>query len=309
MYSALHSLPLDGGCVSQSSGDFHGSLDGASLPGDSCLVLTADPKPRLRWTAELHERFVDAVAQLGGSDKATPKTILRTMGVKGLTLYHLKSHLQKYRLGKQSGKDSSGNSKDAPGDTESLNTGSSATSSSRILSQELNDYGVTEALRVQMEVQRRLHEQLEVQRHLQLRIEAQGKYLQSILEKACKVLNDQVAVPAGLEEARDELSELAIKVSNDCPALKPVETLKMPCFSELAAALDSNSQSGLPSRFGDPSAKSCLTSLDSSISPNTLGLHVISMKKRLRPVFDNRELLPMESSTQKQVDWTMNNIG
>ncbi|KAF8014265.1 hypothetical protein BT93_H0185 [Corymbia citriodora subsp. variegata] len=310
MYSALHSLPLDGGGVGVGpSGDFRGDFDGTGLSGDACLVLTADPKPRLRWTAELHERFVDAVTQLGGPDKATPKTIMRTMGVKGLTLYHLKSHLQKYRLGKQSGKDSSGNSKDAPCDTDSLNTGSSATSSSRVLAQELNDYRVTEALRVQMEVQRRLHEQLEVQRHLQLRIEAQGKYLQSILEKACKVLNDQVAVPAGLEEARDELSELAIKVSNDYPGVRPVETLKMPCFSELAAALDSNALSGLPSRLGDGSVESCLTSFDSSILPNTLGSHVVSMKKRLRPVFGNRELLPMESSTQKQVDWMMNNIG
>lgn len=39
--------------------------------GDSSgLVLTTDPKPRLRWTVELHERFVDAVAQLGGPDSA-----------------------------------------------------------------------------------------------------------------------------------------------------------------------------------------------------------------------------------------------
>ena len=34
---------------------------------DPCLVLTADPKPRLRWTQDLHERFVDAVTQLGGA--------------------------------------------------------------------------------------------------------------------------------------------------------------------------------------------------------------------------------------------------
>ena len=60
MYSAIHSLPLD----------VQGSLDGTNLPGDACLVLTSDPKPRLRWTAELHDRFVDAVTQLGGPDSA-----------------------------------------------------------------------------------------------------------------------------------------------------------------------------------------------------------------------------------------------
>lgn len=44
------------------------SVDGTNLPGDSCLVLSTDPKPRLRWTTELHERFVDAVTQLGGPE-------------------------------------------------------------------------------------------------------------------------------------------------------------------------------------------------------------------------------------------------
>lgn len=32
------------------------------------VMMTRDPKPRLRWTADLHDRFVDAVAKLGGAD-------------------------------------------------------------------------------------------------------------------------------------------------------------------------------------------------------------------------------------------------
>ena len=77
-----------------------------------------DSKPRLKWTSQLHQLFVDAVSQLGGVDsklesscpldrraiscdsllsaiaEATPKYVMRVMGVPGLTLHHLKSHLQ-----------------------------------------------------------------------------------------------------------------------------------------------------------------------------------------------------------------------
>lgn len=57
---------------------------------------------------------------------------------------------------------------------------------------------------------------LQVQRHLQLRIEAQGKYLQSVLEKAQETLGRQNLGAVGLEAAKVQLSELVSKVSNQC---------------------------------------------------------------------------------------------
>ncbi|MCO5592377.1 hypothetical protein L7F22_046379 [Adiantum nelumboides] len=97
------------------------------------------------------------------------------MGVQGLTIYHIKSHLQKYRLAKyipESGKE--GEKLDG---LPIIPTNTEAASSLQI----------TEALRMQMEVQKRLHEQLEVQRQLQLRIEAQHKYLQKMIEEQQRI--------------------------------------------------------------------------------------------------------------------------
>lgn len=160
-------------------------------------------RPRLRWTSQLHGRFELAVAQLGGADKATPKSVLRAMAVPELTLYHLKSHLQKYRLAVSRGLITT-----SPGDNgEGANDRSSSSE---------NEYdedavaelhgaftaddgaGAKEGLcdssrsmaRMHREVQRKLQEQIEVQRHLQLRIEAQGRYLQSVLHRAYEVLSD-----------------------------------------------------------------------------------------------------------------------
>ncbi|KAK9839444.1 hypothetical protein WJX81_002452 [Elliptochloris bilobata] len=55
-------------------------------------------KPRVVWSAEMHQQFVEAVERLG-VDKAVPKRILDAMNVVGLTRENVASHLQKYRQG------------------------------------------------------------------------------------------------------------------------------------------------------------------------------------------------------------------
>nr|KJB68480.1 hypothetical protein B456_010G247100 [Gossypium raimondii] len=177
-----HPKTVPGSSLVRSNSLVHGQhLDcGASsmdpVSGGNSSNPNLASKQRLRWTHELHDRFVDAVAQLGGPDResrATPKGVLRVMGVQGLTIYHVKSHLQKYRLAKylpDSSSDGKKPDKKETGDMLSNLDGSSGMQ-------------ITEALKLQMEVQKRLHEQLEVQRQLQLRIEAQGKYLKKIIEE------------------------------------------------------------------------------------------------------------------------------
>ncbi|XP_074575947.1 protein PHOSPHATE STARVATION RESPONSE 1-like isoform X2 [Curcuma longa] len=132
---------------------------------------TTAVKPRMRWTSELHEHFVEAVNQLGGSEKATPKGVLNVMKVEGLTIDHVKSHLQKFRTTHYR-PDSSGVSNKLTKELPSLDL--------------KTGIDFTEALRLQMEVQKQLHEQLENQRKLQLQIEEQDRYLKMMIEKQCK---------------------------------------------------------------------------------------------------------------------------
>ncbi|CAI9775230.1 unnamed protein product [Fraxinus pennsylvanica] len=178
------------------------------------LVLSSDAKPRLKWTRELHERFVDAVNQLGGANKATPKSVMRVMGVNGLTLYHLKSHLQKYRMGKN--KQSQSYYEDDEQENYRDNQSSITSKNYDGEQNQTNDLQIAQALQVQIEVQRKLHEQIEVQRHLQLRIEAQGKYLQSVLKKAQETLAGYSASSTEVEQAKAQLSQLVAMVDTGC---------------------------------------------------------------------------------------------
>ncbi|KAF6135817.1 hypothetical protein GIB67_028136 [Kingdonia uniflora] len=179
-------------------------------------MLSRDPKPRLRWTPDLHQLFVDAVTKLGGPDKATPKAVLKQMGLKGLALYHLKSHLQKYRLGMQARREANlEERRDSTGSSEGhihLHSSITSTNASRMINK--GEIPIADAVRYQIEVQRRLHEQLEMQNKLQMRIEAQGKYLQVILEKAEKTLsNSDMNCSETLESARAQLTDFNLALS------------------------------------------------------------------------------------------------
>ncbi|XP_027346821.1 myb family transcription factor PHL8-like [Abrus precatorius] len=190
------------------------------------LVLSTDAKPRLKWTPELHQRFTEAINQLGGAEKATPKSLMRVMGIPRLTLYHLKSHLQKYRLGKSQQPETCSDIKQQ-GYIEIQN--SDGHCSKEITTGTQNEMTesmkIAQALQMQMEVQRKLYEQIEVQRQLQLRIEAQGKYLQSVLTKAQEALASySSSSTVGAELAKVELSQLVSIINNACPS-SPISEL------------------------------------------------------------------------------------
>ncbi|XP_030452872.1 myb family transcription factor RLI1 isoform X1 [Syzygium oleosum] len=143
----------------------------------SPTVSVLSNKMRIRWTQDLHEKFVECVNCLGGAEKATPKAILKLMDSDGLTIFHIKSHLQKYRIAKYMPDSAEGRT-------------ARRTNSNEVPQIDIkNSLQIREALQLQLDVQRHLHEQLEIQRTLQLRIEEQGRQLRMMFDQQQKSSN------------------------------------------------------------------------------------------------------------------------
>ncbi|XP_064948580.1 protein PHR1-LIKE 3 isoform X2 [Musa acuminata AAA Group] len=182
------------------------TTDARALSLSLLLLPSAIPVPSFRQTRSVQRRAKRDGHQLDRAE-ATPKAIMRTMGVKGLTLFHLKSHLQKYRLGKQSA-------------SYLLENPGSSSLSPRVPTPDVNEgQEVKEALRAQMEVQRRLYEQVEVQKHVQIRMDAYQKYIDSLLARACKIASEQIALNS-FGTAEHELPDMTPRVV--CPPSSPL---------------------------------------------------------------------------------------
>ncbi|CAL5404057.1 unnamed protein product [Camellia sinensis] len=166
----------------------HPIPSGEICPVASPLSLATQNKTRMRWTPELHEAFVEAVNKLGGSERVS-----YTEGCPEAHECGNPDHLS---------------CKKPPPESSEGMSERNLTPIEEITSLDLKaSMGITEALRVQMEVQKQLHEQLEagltlwtmvepqckscvligIQRKLQLRIEEQGRNLQMMFEKQKKM--------------------------------------------------------------------------------------------------------------------------
>lgn len=207
---------------------------------------------------------------------------MRTMGVKGLTLFHLKSHLQKYRLGKQSGKDFCETPKEGISASYLLESPGTSNSSPSMPTSDMNEgYEVKEALRAQMEVQSKLHLQVEAERHLQIRQDAERRYIE-MLERACKMLADQF-IGAGDVRGQTLEGPKGTRTKTSSPLLTPSTNVTGLYSLHLSSGDDAITVRA------DCSTESCLTTHESA-SPVAVG-------------GDNRRTVSLLDSTTASLIW------
>ncbi|KAJ8550730.1 hypothetical protein K7X08_000100 [Anisodus acutangulus] len=172
-------------------------------------------KERLKWTQELHDLFEKAVSQLGGPERATPKGILKVMGIPGLTIFHVKSHLQKYRMSKFVREDP------VIGKFERRSISEILPNLSATAGTQLN-----EALQMHMDAHKRLSDHVEVQRNLKMKLEAQGRFLDQIMEEqkarasgsrpTCKFYSySPLTLPSLCEESESNVKELEVEYDSE----------------------------------------------------------------------------------------------
>ncbi|KAK1288597.1 Protein PHR1-LIKE 1 [Acorus calamus] len=190
----------------------------------TCGIKTMH-KARMRWTPELHELFVQAVDQLGGPDSATPKSILLKMCIPGLNIYHVKSHLQKYRLARYQ-----------PEVKEDKISSSSEEGKKKIeldkesgISNIYKSIEGSKTLQMQLELQKILFDQLKVIKDLQIQTEENGNRL-------CKLLDNQKSVEQALVHATHSVSSTTSSVSKEQPtqpsSLVELSSVITGCFKD-----------------------------------------------------------------------------
>ncbi|CAL5031078.1 unnamed protein product [Urochloa decumbens] len=132
-----------------------GQLYPAVSPPATVIVHSPQrTKVRRRWTTEMHDRFIDAVNQLGGCENAKPKAIVDIMNIEGLTREQVKSHLQKYKKAQVRHHSS-----------EVAGTSVEMTMSNEAIPSDVQRRIQEFALQVQIEFQKKLHEMVERTRH------------------------------------------------------------------------------------------------------------------------------------------------
>lgn len=135
-----------------------------------------------------------------------------------------------------------------------------------------------------------------MQRHLQLRIEAQGKYLQSVLEKAQETLGGQNMGTIGIEAAKVQLSDLASKVSTQC---------LNSAFPGMKQLSDLCQQQQQQKHTTDCSIDSCLTSsCDQELYNNLVGLKPVGFRQPSKENEISRQQIMM---SDHQLRWRETN--